>query len=35
VTDSEYAWESFLAVIDVSKRMEFIDKLMKKVETNG
>lgn len=35
VTDPAYAWESFLAVIDVSKRMEFIDKLMKKVETNG
>jgi hypothetical protein len=35
VTDSEYAWESFLAVIDVSKRMEYIDKLMNKVEVNG
>lgn len=35
VTDPEYAWESFLAVIDVSKRMELIDKLMKKVEDNG
>ena len=35
VTDPDYAWDSFLSVINVSKRMQFIDKLMKKVEYNG
>lgn len=35
VTDPDYAWESFLAVIGVAKRLELIDKLMRKVEDNG